>query len=265
MTSQPQKSIFHPIMSFNEFINNSLEPQTFWVAAAVIVALFWDKTWSLITWFFLKKPKLSILFDKNSERCYRTATLVGDAIQGHSTVINVDRQYFRLRIRNNGGFAQKIKVRADLLSPLLDELDRFEPTTLRWINNREENDLARGEVSYINLLSQIINNPRITERLRVEVFDKTPRGIGWDRPLDEYIIKIIVHGENISPITEYFRFIPPTFNIQAGELEKTSIKMIYFAILQSKIRNQSEIIKKQIIKFLKKSVKFFKKILKKRS
>lgn len=201
-------------MTVDSFIQETLKPENFWIATAVIVALFGERLWS-----FIQGPSLEIGFKKNSERCFRTAFLPSDQIQDTGIFKDVQRQYFRLEVKNNGGFAKIVKVRTDLLDRKFKELDRFEPTLLRWINNREENDLAKGEISYVNLVSQVLNYPaRIQNRFRIEVADWAPRAIAWDRPLDTYILKVVVHGENFSPITKHFRFIPSRYTIQPGRL-----------------------------------------------
>ncbi len=60
---------------------------------AVIVALFGEK---FREW--LKRPKISLEFDKKSDRCFREATVPSDNIQKeqYSPFVNVTRVYYRL-------------------------------------------------------------------------------------------------------------------------------------------------------------------------
>lgn len=171
----------------------------------ILVALFGEK---FREW--LNRPEIVISFDKSSDRCYRWATLKKDFIQdetGEGGLTDAKRQYFRLRVKNNGGLAKKLKIKTDVLFEDGREVDRFEPSTLRWLNGEEVVDLARGEIDYVNFLSQLLSHKtddryHIKNSLRIELYNTNPRGIAWDRDLRDistYKYKIIIHGENVNP------------------------------------------------------------------
>ena len=181
----------------------------------VIVALFGDKFWK---WF--DRPKINISFDKNSERCFRVAVRPKDVIQDEHLFRDVERYYYRLRIENKGGPANQVKVKIDVLDADGKEKERFEPSTLRWISNRETEDLSKKEIAYVNVCSQVKNYEHvITNRLRIELFDLTPRGIAGDLQLKDYIFKITIYGNNFNPIPKKFRYIKPSHEINAGNLK----------------------------------------------
>jgi len=104
-----------------------------------------------------------------------------------------------------------MRVIVELYDPQFKLKERFEPTKLRWVSGEKYIDIASEEDAYVNLMSQIINRPNkiITNIVRIEVEDPTPRGIGIDRVAEEYILQVIVHGDNIknAPV-RYFKFTP---------------------------------------------------------
>jgi len=192
---------------------------------AVFVALFGTR---FVKW--LDRPILNIEFDKNSDRCFRDATLDHDIVQEWGTFCT-RRQYFRLKITNSGyGTARKVRAIVDIYYEGMKEAERFEPNCLRWItgkDNKNEIDIASGEVTYVNLLSQIKEYTPISAKpikdnffvIRWEICDFEDRGIAWDRESRKYLIKLIVHGDNIKAKTYWFQFIPDQDSIYgAGEL-----------------------------------------------
>jgi len=179
------------------------------VLAALLVQKFWD---------WVNEPIINVEFNKNSERCLRWAVVPKCNIQDEGLKTDVKRYYFNLKITNFGGLAKKLRVRADIINNKGEEAERFEPTTLRWINRKEEVDLMRGEPEYVNLVSQVVNHQEVNNRLRVEVFDTSPRGIAWDRPLNTYKYSVAIFGENIKPIVKYLKFIPNKSWKDPGEL-----------------------------------------------
>jgi hypothetical protein len=189
-----------------EFILDSFKPENFWVAATVFVALLVPLINKLFN--FINRTKVKILYNKYSERCLRKATVINDNIQDTPTYQFVERNYFRLIIKCTNGLAKNIRVRVDLLDQYLKEVPRFEPCLLRWVIPKEKIDLVKGEYEYINLISQVINEPGIKNRIRIEIQDTTPRGVAWDRPLKKYILKVSAFGENFSPVIKYFEFKP---------------------------------------------------------
>lgn len=189
-----------------DFFIESLKPENFWVALAVLVALLIPSINALIK--FINRVKIKISFNKYSERCSRKATVINDNIQDTPTYQFIERNYFRLIIKCINGLAKNIRVRVDLLDQYFKEVPRFEPCLLRWVIPKEKIDLAKDEYEYINLVSQIMNEPGIKNRVRVEIQDTTPRGIAWDRPLKKYILKVSAFGENFIPVIKYFEFKP---------------------------------------------------------
>lgn len=181
---------------------------------AVLVALFGQRFWN---WF--DRPKINVLFDRESERCFRWAQVGLCNIQDEGRHQNVTKQYFRLKVTNKGGFAKKLKVKVDLLDKRKRLTDRFEPSALSWITGESTVDLAREESEYVNLISQVIASPtQITNRLTLEISNTSPRGIAWDRSLDVYYLKIVIHGENFEPVTKMFRFRPDKVLSKPGYL-----------------------------------------------
>ena len=218
----------HHFLYQNLGANNS--PWDGWITTAtflaVIVALFGERFWKWWT-----KPVILVEFDKNSDRCFRTAIVVPDSFQDQSEInfTDINKQYFRLKVLNLGReSARKLKAKIEIYN--VDEgklADRFEPSTLRWITGHELIDLAPSEESYLNLASEVIsykevNNTEIKYKIRVELSDFLPRGIAWDRRLHVYIFKIIFHAENLSqPVVKFFRFTPSTNN-GVGNLEEAT-------------------------------------------
>ncbi|MEK9201199.1 MAG: hypothetical protein AAB909_04480 [Patescibacteria group bacterium] len=180
---------------------------------AVLVALFAERFWR-----WLDRPKLDIQFNKNSDRCFRWALVPLCNIQDEGQKSNVKKFYFRLKVTNRGGAAKGLKVRVDIRDERGTETERFEPSTLQWINRKEEIDLLNGESEYVNFLSQVVNSPEIKNRLTVEVFDTSSRGIAWDRILKIYKYSIAIYGENIKPIVVAAKFIPNSDVTKPGNL-----------------------------------------------
>ena len=185
---------------------------------AILAALFGEifREW-------IKKPKISVKFDQTSDRCFRKAIVPTDSIQPKrgSFFKDVERCYYRLEVRNNGGLAKNVKLKIDILDSEEKEVQYFEPSLLNWISGKESENLARGEVNYVNICSQVLSHENhINRRLRAELFNTSPRGIIRDLPLDNYIFKITVHGDNFKPKSQQFKFIKPSSNIQPGNLIK---------------------------------------------
>lgn len=180
---------------------------------AVCAALFGERFWR---WF--ERPKIKVEFDKNSDRCFRWADVPLCNIQDEGQKTNVRKYYFRLKITNDGSTATKLRVRADIIDQTGRGVVRFEPSTLQWINKKEEIDLLNGESEYVNFLSQVVSHPEIRNRLTIEVFDSSPRGIAWDRQLDKYSYSITVYGENIKPVSVRARFTPNRDKTLPGKL-----------------------------------------------
>lgn len=184
---------------------------------AVLVALFGERFWK-----WMDRPKIRISFNKKSEKCFRWADVEQDTIQDEGIHKDVKRQYFRLRVENNGSVAKNLKVRVDILRVDDKEPERFEPTTLLWISGGETIDLAREESEYVNFLSQVLSSPtKITNRVRIEVFNTKPRGIAWDRVLATYDFQLTVYGDNITPETRLIKFTPNKNISKAGTLQET--------------------------------------------
>lgn len=172
---------------------------------AVLVALFEERFWR-----WVERPRIEISFNRNSDRCFRWATVQQDNVQDDGLHMNVRRQYFRLKVKNNGGLARNLRIRVDVFMKN-QEIKRFEPSTLRWISGREMEDLANGESEYLDFLSQVLeSSTRIQNRLRIEVYNAAARGIAWDRPLAQYNYRVVVYGDNIQPKTFTARFMPYT-------------------------------------------------------
>lgn len=180
---------------------------------AVLVALFAERFWK-----WLERPKIKIEFAKNSERCFRWALVQSCNIQDEGVKQNVKKYYFRLKITNNGGTAYKLRVRADIESVDGKEAERFEPSTLGWIDGQQEVTLLKGESEYINFLSQVVDPLDIKNRLTIEIFNTSPRGIAWDRVLKIYKYSITVFGENIEPVLIHAKFVPHTKLDKPGKL-----------------------------------------------
>jgi hypothetical protein len=186
---------------------------------AVLVALFKDKFWQ---WW--DKPIIEMEFSRKNDRCYRNAYVDRDLIQDEGPWPALQRQYYRLRIFNDGGTASNLKVVVDVYDSEFQQAKRFEPSLLRWVNNEKKIDLSHGEDNYINLLSIVIQPQKIKNRLRVEIADYLPRGIAWDRPAGPWIFKVSVYGDNLkNAITKYWQYIPTENPENAGDLKESQI------------------------------------------
>ena len=107
---------------------------------AVLVALFGEM---FREWF--KKPNISLKFDQKSDRCFRYATVPSDIIQveQRNPFKNVERAYYRLKVKNEGGLAKNVKIKIDIFDSEEKEIQFFEPSTLRWISGKEREDLTK--------------------------------------------------------------------------------------------------------------------------
>lgn len=199
-----------PRVSISDWIQLGM---TFFTFLAVLVALFGERFWKR-----MDRPKIKIDFDKNSDRCFRWAMVPLCNIQDEGQQRDVRKYYFRLKVTNDGGMAIKLRVRADIKDEKGKEMERFEPSNLQWINRKEEMDLLKGESEYVNFLSQVVNSPNIKNRLTIEIFDTSPRGIAWDRLLKTYKYSIILFGENIKPILVHAKFVPNIDIMKPGKL-----------------------------------------------
>lgn len=199
-------------LSTPDWIQISISLATF---LAVIVALFGER----IRWW-LFGPRISMKFDRDNERCFRWAIVPTDQLQDQGLLNNVKRQYFRLQVVNRGStIAHRLKAKVELYFANNDLADRFEPSTLHWVSGLDAVDLAPKEDWYLDLLSQVIEPESAKYKLRVELANKTPRGIAWDRYLETYILKVSLHGENLpKPVIKFFRFNP--VEGRAGHLEE---------------------------------------------
>ncbi len=198
---------------------------------AVIVALFGEK---FREWIW--GPNINLKFDKKSDRCFREATVPNDHFQNEPGTFyqNVKRAYSRLKVDNEGRLAKNVKVKIEVFDSEKKEIPYFEPSTLNWISGKEREDLAKKEVNYVNICSQVIDpnqkllrvvpldgshtKKTMDRRLRIELYDTSQRGIIWDRKLDNYIFKIIAYGDNFDPITKRFEFKKPSSNTLPGDL-----------------------------------------------
>lgn len=186
---------------------------TFFTFCAVVVALFGERFWR-----WLERPIIKVFFDKNSDRCFRWADVPLCNIQDEGQMLQVKKYYFRLKITNIGRTVTKLRIRADIMDKKGKEVERFEPSTLQWINGKEETDLLNRESEYVNFLSQVVSHPDIKNRLTIEIFNTSPRGIAWDRKLDEYKYLITIFGENIKPVSFQATFIPDSSEALPGNV-----------------------------------------------
>jgi len=184
---------------------------------AVLVALFGERLWR-----YIDSPKLNVLFDRGLERCFRWAIVPLDEIQDEGVIQDVKRQYFRLRVINRGkGPAKRLKAKVELYTKDNKLAERFEPSLLNWIGGFETIDLAPGEDWYIDFISQVISNHEINRRVRIEIANKKSRGIARDRELSTWILRVSIHGENISnPVIQYWKFLPSKNKNKPGRLIK---------------------------------------------
>lgn len=193
---------------------------------AILVALFNQRIQN-----FIDEPLIDVEFEKKSDRCYRTARLEDNILEfGHFPAL--ERQYFRLKITNNGlGTAKRVRVVVELFNKDRGEEERFEPNCLRWITGERDIDIANGETTYVNLLSHVIKilPPRDIEPfpnnlfvIRVELFDLVNlRGLAWDKDKETYYFKLIIHGDNVKARTYWFKYVPDGKEMfQPGELLK---------------------------------------------
>lgn len=118
--------------------------------SVVLAALFGEK---FRKW--LERPIISLRFDKESDRCFRKATVPDDIIQGEHHALTNERLYYRLKVENTGGLAKNAKIKIDIFDSDGKEIEHFEPSTLRWISGHEKVDLAKKEVDYVNVCSQV--------------------------------------------------------------------------------------------------------------
>ena len=191
---------------------------------AILVALFGKR---IQDW--IDRPIIKVYFELTSDRCFRNAIPIRDDIQEFHDIMTKKRQYFRLKVSNDGkSTAKRVRIILDLYYEDMKEAERFEPNPLRWVtSNTEDIDIANKEITYINLLSQVTEIyepegpvPQNLFVIRWEIFNMIPRGIAWDRVSRKYIIKLIVHGDNLEAKTYWLQFIPDTRNIFAiGNLQ----------------------------------------------
>jgi len=180
---------------------------------AVIVALFGER---ISKW--INRPIIGVHYWYESERCNRSVVPLNDKVQDFPQIIPAERQCFRLKVYNGGKeTARRVKVVLDLFYYENKQVaERFEPSSLRWVSCSQETiDLASKEATYINLLSQITKIKETNEKippnyfvLRWELFNMMPRGIAWDRESRKFLIKLIIHGDNFEPQTQWLKFVP---------------------------------------------------------
>jgi hypothetical protein len=200
---------------------------------AVLVAFFKDKFWQ--RW---DRPKIKMEFDKENDRCYRSAHIDKDIIQDVDKIVTSDRQYYRLRIFNDGGKASNLKVIIDVYDSGFQQAKRFEPSLLRWVSGEDKIDLSHGEDNYINLLSFVIRPPEIKNRLRVEITDYLPRAIAWDRPAGQWIFKVSIYGDNLkNAVTKYWQYIPSETPDNPGDIKEIKMKEGIMETIREKFNN----------------------------
>jgi hypothetical protein len=200
--------------------------------AAVLVALFGERFWK-----WINRPVINVDYDVNSERCYRWAIREFDLLQDQYEFMWVKRQYFRLRVTNTGKTTiHNLKAKIELYDEDNNLADRFEPTELSWITDVKTIDLAPNEDSYLNVISQAIE-PKdgkakyldqqlnrvecgtIKYKLRLEINNRTQRGIAWDRYLLRWKFRISFHADDLpKPIVKFYIFTP--LGDSPGKLEE---------------------------------------------
>jgi len=228
------------------YIQNQFIPKdNFWniviafaTLAAVLVALFNERFWA-----FWRRPIINAYFDRQLERCFRWAIVSEDSLMDQGVFLNVKRQYFRLRVSNNGLTpVRNLKAKIELFDVEKNTLaDRFEPTALNWIPGSQTIDLAPNEDSYLDLISQVLEpvgeadyfinfsngstvkkRAEIKYKLRLEIVDRAPRGIAWDRYLRTWKLRVSFYAENLQkPLIKFFEFVPSSDG-GIGKLEESS-------------------------------------------
>ena len=205
--------------------------------AAVVVALFGQRFWD---WW--RRPIVQVSFDKELERCYRWALAPREDLQDQGTFTSVRRQFFRLKVENKGlTTVRGLRAKIELYDAVKHELaDRFEPNELNWISGSDAVSLAPNEEEYLNLLAQVLeptgeadyfvtnpdgstttNRSNIKYKLRVEIVNHSPRGIAWDRLLQDWKLRVSFHAENLEePTVKFFKFTPAQNN-DPGVLEES--------------------------------------------
>jgi hypothetical protein len=187
------------------------------------IALFGERIWK-----WRDRPIIKISYDKNSERCFRVAVVPNDKVQDEPLFgnRNTSRQYYRLRVENVGRLtALKLKVKVELFDTAKHPADRFEPSILNWSGGIDYVNLSPGEDWYADFLSFLTGPQGASNRLRVEIINRTLRGIAWDREVRKWVFKISVFGENVGVgATKFYRFCPSSQYHLAGKLEEVNIK-----------------------------------------
>lgn len=203
----------------SNFLIKALFSLKFLTFLAIIVALF-----GKLFRDRLLKPQIEVSFDSNSDRCFRNATVLKDIIQEFPYCLDTKRQYFRLKVANKGrSTAKNVRAIIDVYYEGKEEAERFEPNALKWISGMEKIDIATDETTYVNLLSQVIEIDKILGTffpIRFEIANTVPRGLAWDRISKIYIIKLIMHGDNLKAKTYWLKFTPdPKDILKIGKLE----------------------------------------------
>jgi len=188
------------------------------------------------------RPKFDIEFENKKPFCrYAFREILGKEA--------LTRTYWiRLRVRNVGkSVAKACEGKLVRITDLKTNEDRkdFDPIVLNWVGtNRHPIDINKSEYEYLDILFTREDDGK---RFYLREIDPQPRGINLTPERKDYILRIVLYGENVEPLDKSFHL---KNNKTYDKIELSSFKETEVENMESQRTGAKQIVKKNLATYL---------------
>lgn len=199
--------------------------------ATAIVAMVVAFIPSIRRWY--NKPRFTIEFRNKEPFCRITKmpkTIYVD--QGGAKVpmtVLTDAYWIRIRVLNVGRSVAKNcegKLVRILDAKTMEERKDFDPVVLHWVGTTHHPiDINKAEYEYLDVLVTEKDEPK---KFFIACEEKEPRGINLTPERKDYILHIVLYGENIEPLPKsfYLKNHKTYDKIELSSFEETEVESV---------------------------------------
>ena len=166
---------------------------------AIIVALIP----SILRWY--NKPKFEIEFENKEPFCRFAFTRFTIVNKGRIAKVQSKTYWIRLRVRNVGkSLARGCEGKLIRITDAETHEDRqdFDPVVLKWVGtSRNPIDINKSEYEYLDILFTARDH---NEQFHIATLEKEPRAINLHPERKDYVLHIVLYGENVEPLSKSF-------------------------------------------------------------
>ena len=178
-----------------------------WVTAIVtlataMVAVFVAFLPSLIRW--RNRPKFAVEFKNEEPFCRHNQTRYSMFSEPPANGL-VSTYWVRLRVKNAGrSLARGSEGKLVRITDAETNQDRkdFDPVILHWVGTAHNPiDINKSEYEYLDVVFTREDDPKV---FQIPCKEEEPRGINLRPDRKDYILQIVLYGENVEPLQKSF-------------------------------------------------------------